>query len=350
LQICGSNGQWGSPWACATGTCANGACTGSTTAGTSCEASGAGLTDCGPGGSGTESCCTSLEVPGGTYDRTYASTAGGATDVANPASVSGFRLDKYVVTVGRFRQYVDYLVGGGSPPANGAGKHSHVNSGQGVSDIATPGAYESGWDATDWNGDIATGAAAATLWSDNLAVCAPYSTWTPSAATQENLPLNCVDWYQAYAFCVWDGGFLPTEAEWEYAAAGGAQEGQYPWGETDPGPGNQYAIYGCYYGSSGTNACEGVMNLAPVGTAALGAGRWGQLDLAGEVWEWNLDWYSAYGSPCADCADTSSGSYRVIRGGSFSSVATDLLPPFRSNNSHPFDRVIGNGLRCARTP
>ena len=330
--------------------CTNGACTGSTTAAASCEASGPGLTDCGAGGHGTENCCTSLEVPGGVYSRTYTNTGSGAIDLASAASVSGFRLDKYLVTAGRFRRYVDYLVGGGSPPADGTGKHAHVNGGQGLANSASPGDYETGWDAMDWNGDIDTGPAAASTWSTNLAVCAPYSTWTPDAGTQENLPLNCIDWYQAYAFCIWDGGFLPTEAEWEYAAAGGAQQGQYPWGTADPGTASQYAIYGCYYGSSGTNACAGVMNLAPVGTASLGAGLWGQLDLAGEVWEWNLDWYALYGSPCADCANTSSGDYRVIRGGSFSSAPADLLPPFRSNNSHPFDRVIGNGLRCARTP
>src|SRR5271165_2113859 len=117
IQSCGSNGKWGSPWTCATGTCANGACVGSTATAASCAASGSGLTDCGPGGSGTESCCMSLEVPGGTYYRTYTNDGDGGTGLVAPATVTGFRLDKYVVTVGRFRQYIDYLVDGGSPPA-----------------------------------------------------------------------------------------------------------------------------------------------------------------------------------------------------------------------------------------
>jgi len=65
-----------------------------------------GTINCGPGGSGTESCCTSLEVTGGTYYRTYTNDGTGPTGEADPATVSSFRLDKYLVTVGRFRQFV----------------------------------------------------------------------------------------------------------------------------------------------------------------------------------------------------------------------------------------------------
>ena len=86
----------------------------------SCQAGGAGLTNCGANG---ESCCTSLEVPGGTYYRTYTNDGGGPIGEADPATVSGFRLDKYLVTVGRFRQFVAAWNGGWLPSA-GTGKQS----------------------------------------------------------------------------------------------------------------------------------------------------------------------------------------------------------------------------------
>jgi len=96
-----------------------------------------------------------------------------------------------------------------------------------------------------------------------------------------------------------------------------------------------------------------VANIAPAGTATLGAGLWGQLDLAGELFEWNLDeWALAYVDPCTDCVVTETpGGFlsRVIRGGYFYGDASDLLPPTR----HVDDATSGfiaDGFRCARTP
>jgi len=164
-------------------------------------------------------------VPGGTFDTVFYSQGPGPSDGGTgPATVSDLRLDKYLVTVGRFRQYVNYLVGsGGMPPANDSGIHAHLNGGMGLSNSTNPGGYETGWNATDWNSYIATGGAAASTWDTSLA----YGTWTASPGTQENLPIFAT-WYAAYAFCIWDGGFLPSEDEWVYAAAGGSQQRYYP--------------------------------------------------------------------------------------------------------------------------
>jgi formylglycine-generating enzyme required for sulfatase activity len=324
----------------------------------SCAPGGAGMTNC--GSSAAESCCTSLPVQGGKYNRTYTyDDAGSLTGEADPATVSDFRLDKYVVTVGRFRQFVNaiYPDGGASSadaglawtPDAGAGKHTHLNGGAGLAGQAAADggvAYEPGWLPAD-DGNILPGSA-----DTDLATLKEYSTWTTSAnGGHENLPINGVTWAEAYAFCIWDGGFLPSEAEWEYAAAGGSQQREYPWGSTSPGTNNDYAIYSCNYGFA-PPVCKNVNNYATVGTASLGAGLWGQLDLAGEVYEWMLDWYaSPYPNPCADCTNLSPDwhSTRSTRGGDIFSDSSLIGSWFRGGGFPPTDRS-DLGIRCARTP
>jgi formylglycine-generating enzyme required for sulfatase activity len=340
-----------------------------------CAPGGPGLSNCGV--SQDESCCTSLEVPGGVYYRTYdldplgggndwaAPEGGVATGLADPATVSTFRLDKYDVTVGRFRQFIDAWNGGaGWTPDGGSGKHTHLNGGQGLVDIgASPKAgmvYETGWVATD---DSSIAPTSANLACDPPGATLRYATWTAEAGSNESRPINCVSWAEAYAFCIWDGGFLPSEAEWEYAAAGGNQQRTYPWGATDPGTTSQYAIYGCYYPSGPPGfKCSGVSNIAPVGTVTAGAGLFGHLDLAGEMYQWNLDWYDTYGSgdtdgglaPCTDCANLTATFGRVVRGGDFLEGDSTLLTPFRNFlfKEAPFDgqRDFGLTARCARSP
>jgi len=261
------------------------------------------------------------------------------------------------VTVGRFRQFVAAWDGGsGYAPLPGSGKHAHLNGGLGLEEIQADGGtlYESGWNAADDTNIAPTDA--------NLACYGgTFATWTPSPAGQENLPINCVNWFEAFAFCIWDGGFLPSEAEWGYAAAGGGEQREYPWGSTPPGTQNQRAIYGCYYpggADGGLPSCMGVTNLAAVGTAPAGTGAWGQLDLAGDVFQWIADYYApTYPNPCTDCAALLPTTYRVVRGGSYNLDSSWLGSSFRAWNvpSGPMttdgaSRIDGLGFRCARTP
>jgi len=318
----------------------------------SCALGGPGLSNCGP--DGNESCCASLPVVGGTFSRTYANNGSGATGKADPATISAFRLDKYEVTVARLRQFVNYLAAGGALPGSGSGKHGHLNAGKGLADGSKAGSFEPGWDSS-WNGNLPTGASAVATWTKNLACSTgTYGTWSASAGNNEALPITCLNWFEAHAFCIWDGGFLPSETEWRYAAAGGDEQRMYPWGSTAPGADSKYAMYDCYYPTGKAGNCTSLANIAKVGTTSLGAGRFGQLDLSGSVWEWNLDVYSAkYDSPCTDCANLSGGTDRVLPGGGFH---TGLMPYMLSSNRTSLNYATtyrgdyGVGVRCARTP
>jgi formylglycine-generating enzyme len=328
-----------------------------TTIATSCaDASldgGQGITNCLNPEGGTESCCASAEVAGGTYSRTY-------SPPGHIAHVSGFRLDNYLVTVARFRNFVSFLDTTKSAwPEAGSGKHTYLNGGNGLANSGSPGDYEQGWEAA-WQTYISQ-------WEEGFDSCLmgdAFHTWTPSPGKNENLPINCVNWYVAYAFCIWDGGFLPSEAEWEYAAAGGDSQRTYPWGDMPPGTQNEYAIYGgceggagdcfnCYYPSNALVPCSGVGNIAPVGTAKRGVGAFGQLDMAGQLWEWTLDWFTTFYpmGPCEDCADLTEADAggRVFRGGDFHDDTSNLHAEVRSGGG-PQYAYSYQGVRCARAP
>jgi formylglycine-generating enzyme required for sulfatase activity len=295
------------------------------------------------GADGAHDCCGAHDLPAGSFLESYDGVA--ALDGTHPASVSAFRLDDDEVTVGRFRQFVAAVVNQPAwlPPA-GSGKHLQVSGGMGLASAADGGpSLESGWDPA-WNAAIPTSAAA---WSNALTSCGGLTSSYLGGGTDRR-PINCVTWYEAYAFCIWDGGFLPTEAEWNYAAAGGDEQRVYPWGAPDPGPDARLAVYGCYYADQGPGTCRGLQDIAPVGTAG-GVGRWGQIDLAGSLWEWCLDAYAPLGPACTDCAALQGGSARVIRGGAYDTASPYLRTAVRNSND-PSYRSDAVGLRCARVP
>jgi len=258
-------------------------------------------------------------VPGGTYFR--------KNDGATSGTVSDFLLDKYEVTVGRFRKFVAAYPGSKPPPNVGA--HPKIAG--------------SGWNQT-WDPMQPV--------SQGLLIdarkCNGYATWTDAPGAGENKPINCIDWYTAFSFCAWDGGRLPTDLEWNYAAAGGSEQRIYPWGDTAPAFNTALAIYGCLY--NGTGSCS-VASIAPVGTVPAGNGKWGHADLAGNMQEWLLDFYASTLPPtCVDCANLMVGnSSRVLRGGAFNQQATTLRNNAVNGGSPPYSGS-DEGVRCARTP
>lgn len=292
------------------------------------------------GANATDDCCNSLTVPGGIYFRSY-DAAGDpfSGDMKSPATVSNFRLDKYEVTVGRFRAFVAANQGTqASPPAVGAGAHPNL-----------PG---SGWEAS-WNVNltVSTAALALALKCDSM-----FQTWTDAPGDNENRPLNCITWFEAMAFCTWDGGYLPTEAEWNYAATGGSEQRVYPWSSPASSVSfdasrASYAVFdhsGFECLGDGNPGCA-VTDLIEVGTKPAGDARWGQSDMAGNVDELVLDEYAGmYATPCSDCAAIVPGGHPMIRGGNFHIIQDPFFRTGWRRDASSSGRSSGIGVRCAR--
>lgn len=163
-----------------------------------------------------------------------------------------------------------------------------------------------------------------------------------SSPRDDTHPMNCVSWYGAKAYCEWIGMRLPTEAEWEYAAKGNDNR-IYPWGDVTAT---------CDYAVMKENeslGCE-LETTWIVGSKTEGNSPFGASDMAGNVIEWCEDWYSSsyYSiSPKTNPKGASTGSNKVLRGGSWYKESSNVR-----TTSRFFDSPAGNiydsyGFRCA---
>lgn len=158
---------------------------------------------------------------------------------------------------------------------------------------------------------------------------------TSSIAGRGEHPVVQVSVRDAAAFCAHHGLRLPTDAEWELAA-GGTDGRRYPWGDEEPtqaGP--------IHRANFGTVSCcalstsDGYAHTAPVGSFPLGAGPYGLLDSAGNVWEWTASEFP--GKP----------GTAALRGGGWGNNPFCLRVAYR----HANDRNVGRdhiGFRCAK--
>lgn len=156
---------------------------------------------------------------------------------------------------------------------------------------------------------------------------------------QGNHPVTSVSSLEAIKFCQWlsqrEGKRyrLPTEAEWEYAAKG-AEGRVFPWG-TATGQGNlaNFADKNTRFMWSDFNIDDGWAETSPVGAYPLGSSPFGVEDMAGNVWEWCLDYFEPYrAQDRVNPRGPSHGAQRVYRGGSWKSRFGSLKTTTRGFN------------------
>ena len=284
---------------------------------------------------GDASCCETIEIRADFFDLRYESPDPASEDMslrsdAVPRRIQRFALDRFEVSTSRFQEF-SWAYGDLRPPAEGAGAH--------------PAFRDSGWKA-DWNKSSSRYPGSRYALEGVL----HQNEQTLSDDADGEAPVRGVTWYMAFAFCIWDGGRLPTEAEWAYAAFGGSRDRDFPWGNgSEPNIDHSFAQYSDEILSNGSPS--------RVGTHAAGKGAFAHEDLAGNLEEWVADVFQqTLPTECSpnessaaksECFQLDGTEFRVTRGGSYRDPSERLRNVSRGHEIAVRARPW-IGFRCAR--
>jgi iron(II)-dependent oxidoreductase len=245
-----------------------------------------------------------VEVPGGTF---LLGADPGEDFVfdnekwAHPVELAPFRIARAPVTQARFAEFVE----------DGGYRRRDL------------------WSEAGWRWREAVGATLPAYWEGTGSGGWRRREFDRRVALEPHLPMVHVSWFEAEAWCRWAGRRLPTEAEWEAAAAGERGPGgrlaphkrRFPWGDAAPTP---------------EHAHLGARALRPVEVGALPAGdsATGCRQMIGNVWEWTASDFRPYpgfvADPYREYSQPWFGTHKVLRGGSFATPARLLRNTWRN--------------------
>lgn len=162
------------------------------------------------------------------------------------------------------------------------------------------------------------------------------------ASRSENHPVVAVTWYEADAFCRWRGGRLPTEAEWEYAACRGQQDGRFAWGDDE-------MVEAPWYSAGKYGHLQKVLTEVVDDAPDTQRTKDGLYHTTGNVWEWTADWYHAQyytQNETTNPKGPDTGTWKTLRGGSFMNLPSYCTCTHREP-ARPTRVAFTTGFRCA---
>ena len=268
-------------------------------------------------------------IPGGVFNYSDNPLAAGST-----CMVSAFWMDKYEVSWQKWTNVYQW-----------ATNNNYTFDGDGAKYAITHPAHTiSWWDCVKWCN--------ARSEMQGLAVCYYTDAYQTGIYRVGDIDISnsCVRWTA-------NGYRLPTEAEWEKAARGGSNGNRFPWTDeqniqharaTYRSETNAAGVATYAYDTSPTRNYHPVWGASTSPCGYFAPNGYGLYDMAGNVWEWCWDWYGGtYPLTRANPQGPTTGTYRVLRGGSWVDNAVVVRVAFR-NYGNPSNRVNNGGFRVVR--